>query len=53
MDKAVASLGEGALVVDVTASGTTTPLLIQALMRGQKVVSANKKPFSSEQAAYR
>ena len=52
VDKAVASLGEGALVVDVTASGTTTPLLIEALKRGQKVVSANKKPFSSDQAAY-
>ena len=49
---AIASLGEGALVVDVTASGTTTPLLIEALKRGQKVVSANKKPFSSEQTAY-
>ena len=50
--EAVASLGEGALIVDVTASGTTTPLLIEALKRGQKVVSANKKPFSSDQAAY-
>jgi len=52
VDQAVASLGEGALIVDVTASGSTTPILIEALKRGQKVVSANKKPFSSDQASY-
>lgn len=50
--QAIAALGEGALVVDVTASDATTSLLIDALKRGQKVVSANKKPFSSEQASY-
>lgn len=50
--KAIAALGKGALVVDVSASDATTSLLINALKRGQKVVSANKKPFSSEQASY-
>ena len=50
--QAIAALGEGALVVDVSASDATTSLLIDAIKRGQKVVNANKKPFSSEQASY-
>lgn len=50
--QAIAALGDGAIIVDVTASGATTPLLIEALSNGQKVVAANKKPFSSEQSSY-
>ena len=50
--QAIVALGKNAIIVDVTASGATTPLLIEALSNGQKIVAANKKPFSSEQSPY-
>lgn len=49
---AVAGLGPGTVVVDCSATDATVPLLISAVTGGQKVVSANKKPFSGPQADY-
>ena len=50
--EAVAGLGPGTVVVDCSATDATVPLLIRAVTGGQKVVSANKKPFSGPQADY-
>ena len=50
--EAVAGLGPGTVVVDCSATDATVPLLISAVTGGQKVVSANKKPFSGPQADY-
>lgn len=48
----VGRLGAGTIVVDCTATDATAAALVQAIAQGKRVVSANKKPFSIEQATY-
>ena len=48
-------LGAGhadAIIVDCTATEDTIPALLKAVEAGLKVVSANKKPFASEQSVF-
>jgi homoserine dehydrogenase len=42
-------IGRPFIVVDVTASDSTAPLLERALDRGGSIVAANKKPFAGSQ----
>lgn len=42
----------GAIVVDCTASAETVPALLLALENGYRVVMANKKPLTVDQAVY-
>jgi len=49
---AIAALGPGALVIDATATEATAPLLVAAVKAKQRVVAANKKPFSMDLATY-
>jgi len=48
----VRDLPRGTIVVDCTASEDTVPALKEAVASGLRVVSANKKPFSMDQATY-
>ena len=47
-----ASGAEGCIVGDCTATDSTVPALLDAVRKGLKVASANKKPYTVSQAVY-
>lgn len=51
-EQCIAALPSPFIVIDTTSSHATSPLLLQALVRGGSVVTANKKPLSGAQADF-